>query len=619
MLPFSRRFLREYLPGKGMFYFWGLLFLVLTVAATTTIPRFIGQGIDLIQNSDVVGNASDADRLCHVGWQIIGLGLLLCVFRVLSRIYIFIPGRRVEAEIRQDYFNDAISIPPRYLSRYSTGDLVSRGTNDIDLARVLLSMGILHTINSILLAGFCLFNMFQISTRLTVVCLLTLPLAVLVMKFLAAVMMQRSRLVQRQLGKLTETIRELLRAHTLLSIYPVFNSLFRRFSDENNAYRNRSENVQNLRIIVTNFAVAVASLATFILMVVGGPLVIDGAFGIAEFVEYSVYLGLVQEPMRSWGFLISIFQRGEVCLERIYDIRDLADDVNQREAAKEVSTVPALLAHTGNEALVSIRDLRFHHEPAAANSTAIAGESSQPFELRIDALDILRGRKYGIFGPIGSGKTTLLNLLTGNLPTPPDTCRFQGIDYGRISTDVLLKQFAIATQDNRHFDGSIGHNLDLIREHGDSTMKETFQATAFDDAFEVSQLANDLTLFNAGLDTVIGEHGIRLSGGQRQRLAILRALLKPRQVLVLDDIISAVDHETESRILTALYSRLPDETLIIISHRISALIPCDQILVMADGCIVDRGTHDELFGRHEEYRQTYEHQVVEQQLLELEK
>jgi ABC-type multidrug transport system fused ATPase/permease subunit len=172
--------------------------------------------------------------------------------------------------------------------------------------------------------------MFQISTRLTVVCLLTLPLAVLVMKFLAAVMMQRSRLVQRQLGKLTETIRELLRAHTLLSIYPVFNSLFRRFSDENNAYRNRSENVQNLRIIVTNFAVAVASLATFILMVVGGPLVIDGAFGIAEFVEYSVYLGLVQEPMRSWGFLISIFQRGEVCLERIYDIRDLADDVNQR-------------------------------------------------------------------------------------------------------------------------------------------------------------------------------------------------------------------------------------------------------------------------------------------------
>ena len=150
-------------------------------------------------------------------------------------------------------------------------------------------------------------------------------------------------------------------------------------------------------------------------------------------------------------------------------------------------------------------------------------------------------------------------------------------------------------------------------------MEEAFHATAFDDAFEISQLTNDLTLFNAGLDTVIGEHGIRLSGGQRQRLAILRALLKPRQLLVLDDIISAVDHETESRILAALYSRLPDETLIIISHRISALIPCDQILIMADGCIVDRGTHDELLGRHEVYRQTYEHQVVEQQLLELEK
>jgi len=623
MLPFSRRFLREYLPGKGKFYFWGILFLVLTVVATTTIPGFIGRGIDIVQNSDVIGNASDADRLYYVGWQIIGLGLLLCVFRVLSRIYIFIPGRRVEAEIRQDYFNDAISIPTRYLSNYSTGDLVSRGTNDIGLIRVLLSMGVLHTFNSVLLAGFCLFNMFQISTTLTVVCLLTLPLAVLVIKFLAAIMMHRARIVQRQLGKLTETIRGLLRAHTLLSIYPVFDSLFRRFSDDNHAYRDRSENVQNLRIMVTNFAAAVASLSTFILMVVGGPLVINGAFGIAEFVEYSIYLGLIQEPMRIWGFLISIFQRGEVCLERIYDIRDLADDVKQRERTKEVSTVPALLAHTDNEALVSIRDLRFHYDTAAAandeDSTAVADEFSQPFELRIDTLDILRGRKYGIFGQTGSGKTTLLNLLTGNLPTPPDTCRFQGIDYGQISTDVLLKQFAIATQDNRHFDGSIGHNLDLIRENSDGTMEEAFHATAFDDAFEISQLANDLTLFKAGLNTVIGEHGIRLSGGQRQRLAILRALLKPRQLLVLDDIISAVDHETESRILAALYSRLPDETLIIISHRISALIPCGQILIMADGCIVDRGPHDELLSRHEGYRQTYEHQVVEQQLLELEK
>lgn len=596
-------------------YFWGILFLVLTVMATTTIPQCIRRGIEMLQYGESGLAVSDADQLVRAGWQIIGLGVLLCIFRVLSRIYIFVPGRHAEEEVRQDYYDACITVPPRYLSNFQTGDLVSRGTADVASVRVLLSMGVLHTINSVVMFGFCLFHMLRISPRLTVICLLTLPVIAVLMRFLADLMMSRSRSVQKQLGTLTETIRELLRAHSLLTIYPVFNSLFERFRSDNKEYRDRSLEVMSIRVWIFNATTTLSSLATFILILIGGPLVINDKFTIAQFVEYSVFLGLIQDPLRAWGFLISIFQRGEVCLERIYGVRDLVDEVQNKEAAKPVADVTRLLAaQMADRPLVSIRNLTFAYESASHESTP----DRKPFALQIDALDIMPGTKYGIFGQTGSGKTTLLNLLTGNLATPKATCFFAGIDYVDIAADILLKQFSIAAQDSRHFDGSIGGNLEMIRKQTADDNSDMHRMTSYADAYEISQLGADIEMFSDGLDTVVGEHGIRLSGGQRQRLAILRALLKPRQLLALDDIVAAVDHETESKILAALFARLADETLIIISHRISALTPCDEILIMAEGEIVARGTHDELLQSHDDYRATYHHQVVEQQLLELE-
>lgn len=605
-----------------MLYFWGILFLFLTVYTTTTIPHYVGDGIELLNQSDTGLAVSNVDRLYVIGWRIIGLGVLLFIFRVLSRIYIFIPGRRAEAEVRQDYYNACITIPPRHLSGYRTGDLLSRSTNDVSTIRVLLSMGILHITNSVLMLGFCLVNMFWISARLTIICLLTLSLAAVAMKFLSARMMNRARTVQRQLGTLTETIRELLRAHTLLTIYPVFGCLIQRFTRDNGRFTHDSERLQRLRIFVFNISMTLSGLAVFILILVGGPLVIDGELTVADFVEYSIYLGLVSDPLRIWGFLVSIMQSGEVCLERVYEIRDLADRVKEIEGRKPVARASDLPgAGDEREALISIRNLAFTYKSRAeAEAVEPNQEMDRPaFALQIDALDIVSGRKYGIFGHTGSGKTTFLNLVTGNLAAPPGTCFFAGVDYERIATDVLLKQFAIAAQDNRHFDGSIRMNLDLVRDHCSDETGTLHRRTSFDDAYSISQLASDIETFRTGLETVVGEYGIRLSGGQRQRLAILRALLKPRRVLLLDDVISAVDHETEKKILTAMFSLLPDETMVIISHRISALIPCDEILVMEDGRIVDRGPHEALLERHAVYRATYHHQVVEQKLVEMER
>lgn len=604
--PNIRRFLREYLPGRGKHYFWGLLFLLLTVWTTTAIPRLINTAVSVLETAANEALTSEgADELAHSAMLIILFGILLVIFRTLSRVLIFIPGRHVEAEVRQDFYTATIALPADALTPYQTGDLVSRGTNDITSVRVLLSMGVLHSINSIMMIAFCLYHMQRISGRLTLVCLLMVPLIVFLMRILSRLMWERIKLVQQQLGVLTDTIREQLRAHTLLTIYPVFGSLFSRFQDHNDIYSRRQISAQSVRIVLFNLSVTLSGIAVFILMLVGGPQVVRGEFGIAEFVEFSVYLGLIQDPLRAWGWLISISQRGEICLKRIYEIRDLAADRRAAESAKAFSTAASLEAALDLEQpLLEVRDLHFRH----ANS-AEAG-----FSLDINRLELRPGRKYGVFGSVGCGKSTLLNLLTGNLPAPPGSVFLHGVDVASIDRELLMRQFTVAAQENRHFNQSLLENVGLVRDNPVFADGWPGQACDFDTALDVSQLAGDIEGFSKGMDTVIGEHGVRLSGGQKQRLAVLRALLKPRRMLLLDDIVSAVDHDTEMRLLAALFEALADETVLIISHRVSALMPCDEILVLEDGKIVARGDHDSLMVTHEGYRKTCEHQVLEQQV-----
>jgi ATP-binding cassette, subfamily B, multidrug efflux pump len=603
--PHISRFLREYLPGHGKHYFWGLIFLLLTVWVTTTIPRLINTAVSVLESANSDGLAEGAgDELANAATLIIVFGLLLVLFRTLSRVLIFIPGRHVEASVRQDFYDATVSLPADALAAHQTGDLVSRGTNDITSVRVLLSMGALHSINSIMMIAFCLYHMQRISGRLTLVCLLLVPVIVIVMRLLSRLMWERIKLVQQQLGVLTDTIREQLRAHTLLTIYPVFGSLFGRFQAHNDIYSERQVAAQSVRIFLFNLSVTLAGVGVFILMLVGGPQVVRGEFGIAEFVEFSVYLGLIQDPLRSWGWLISITQRGEICLKRIHEIRDLAFACRAAESAKAVTDPSGLDKAVDTEKpMLEVRDLYFKHDSAADG-----------FALDIGALRLLSGRKYGVFGSVGSGKTTLLNLLTGNLPAPPGTVFLQGVDVAGIDRELLMRQYTVAAQENRHFNQSLAENVSLVDDNPIFAEGWPRAGCDIDTALAVSQLSGDIAGFKEGMDTVIGEHGVRLSGGQKQRLAVLRALLKPRRMVLLDDIVSAVDHDTETRLLAALFKALADETVLIISHRVSALMPCDEILVLEDGKIVDQGDHESLMASHEGYRATCEHQVLEQQV-----
>ena len=611
MLPHSQRFFRDYLPGHGVWYFWGLLFLVLNVAAIVTIPVFLDRVVTVLETATATNEFSPATRdvIRTNALTIIGLGIGLAIFRILSRVVLFVPGRRIEARLRQDYFGAITDLSPDQISRYQIGDLIARGTNDVNTSRVMLSMGVLHSVNAVLLMALSLFFMLRLSVWLTLVGLVFGPLLLMFVKRMSRLMMDKQRSARRELAELSETIRETFRAHTLMAVYPVFRQILARFEEHNRLYCEKNIELVRLRVPLFVSMGSFTDINQTLLLLIGGWMIMSGSgsFTVSNLIVFSVYLGLVQEPMRSGGFIISLFQRGEVSLERLYELYDEAGQARIHSESREISSSQHLEnGRTGDAPLIQVRDLSFAYQ----------AEGHQPFTLVIPDLSLVQGRRYGIFGSVGCGKSTLLSILSGSQPVPRGHLFLDGMDYADIDEEVLISQFSIAQQESRHFARTIRENIELVSSNerwqqfdsGDSSV------LGFDDAYEVSQLASDVERFEDGLDAILGEDGLNLSGGQKQRLAIMRALVKPHRVLMLDDIVSAVDHHTEKRILEELYRILENQCLIFVSHRISALMPCDEILVMENGRIVARGSHSELLKTHDTYRRTWEHQVLEQTL-----
>ena len=613
MLPMIRRCLRDYLPGKGWLYFWGLVFLALNVLCMTLVPASIRDAVDILNASDGGLDDDAVSALRVLAMTIIGFGVGLAVFRVLSRVVLFLPGRRIEAEVRRDVFRSLMRLSPSQLSRFALGDLISRGTQDVSTTRVTISMGILHAAGSLMLLVLCLVQMIKINVLLTIVGLIVAPLVTPLVKRWSRQMMHQSRVARDSLGTLSESIRETFRAHTLMMIYPVSDRILARYEDANDAYRDENEKLIRIRVPLWNVMASFVSLNLFLLVLAGGYLIVSGRsdLTIGQLVELSILLGLIQEPLRSAGMIISLYQRGEVSLERLYELMDAAAEQDSEQEQRAITDWEALsAAYDGSAPLIHLQDVRFSYPDSGGG---------EPFTLEIPDLSIESGQRIGIFGPVGSGKTTLLKVLTGNQPVSDGECLFQGVPYGQMDEALLLSRFALAPQENRHFARTIQANINLVQDHPASVSvgDESLRRVPFQTAYDVSALQPDVDAFPDGLDELLGENGINLSGGQSQRLSILRALLKPHQVLVLDDVVSAVDHDTEERILTQLYQSLSDQTLLFVSHRISALKPCDEIWILDEGRVVARGSHDELLERHAGYRSVYDHQVLEQQVGDL--
>lgn len=574
---FNRLLLFDYLGRYWRRYLLGGLCLVGTTSLLMVIPWWVRAAIEVIERGDP---ESGLGR--YVLWIILaaaGGGLL----RVVSRSLIFNAGRNVEYDLRNDLFAHFEKLPLSYYRSQSTGDLMSRAVNDINAVRVLLGPGFLNLVNTPLYLVYALAFMFAMDPRLTLAVAASLTLLMWVFRQFRGRIQRASLRVQRQMSRMSAHVQENLSGMHVVKAYVQAEPQTARFTDLNEDYRQRSMDLAHYRGMINPIMVALHGFTVLVVLWYGGWLTLRQQTGVADLVAFILYLNVLAWPMAAFGWMISLVERGRAAMERLEEIFEV-------EPAIADPVRPASM--TDEDRGIEFEKVSFAYGDAG---------SGEPV-LRDLSFRVRPGRKVAVVGRTGSGKSTLTHLIPRLHDVTSGVVRVGGVDVRSLSLEELRATIGYAPQDPFLFSTSIRENLKF----GDAGATEQEIRQVLDAA----DLEKEVEVFPAGLDTRVGERGIALSGGQKQRATLARAILADPAYLILDDCLSSVDSQTEQRILHGFESVLRNKTCILISHRMAAIKEVDEILVLDQGRIVERGNHESLLRARGIYAQMYWRQQV---------
>ena len=501
----------------------------------------LGKEIGLSHILEIRNELSENEQknLIFLSLILIALSIILFFSRSYSRILTFLPGRKIEENIRNDFFSSIIRVPLYLSSKYSAGELISRGTNDIIFCRIMVSLGILHSINSFTIIGGSFLIMLNIHTTLTLLILIPLPFIVFLSYRQSKLLMKMTRRQQQNLGAVSRINGNQLNAYDLIHRSNILKYLSRRTTKFNTFYLTISKKLVWTRTTIAITLNSIIVISSTIILFYGGQEVILGNMTYGSLVSFLIYFNYMRGPLRAISFLLPLLKRGEASLERIFTVIDEVKNSLQQEKMKKNQHYKDIVNKKEN--IIEIKNIQFQY--LNKNFT------KKKFQLSIKNIRLSSQKTYGIFGPVASGKTTLIKLLTGQIKNSENKIFINNIDYNDISDIQLNKIFSCVFQTNRHFSGTIKENIHSINTNAPT---EILHSLNFDNAFTISQLKKDFEQFPKGLQTIIGELGITLSGGQRQRLAILKALIKPHKILVMDDFIASLDYKTSERLMKEL-------------------------------------------------------------------
>lgn len=545
------------------------------------IPKMIGNLTNLIASGDFIRG----DLLRFIA-LFTGLSLTIAFFRYFWRINIMGTARKMEYTLRNMLFEHLQGLPTEFFNHHKTGDLMAHATNDIQAVRMALGPGVVSAVDALFLTTVIVFMMARtISLELTLVALSPLPIMLAVTIGFGRVIHRRFRSVQEAFSLLSDRAQENFAGIRVIKGFAREKSEEERFQDVNELNVTKNMDLVRIHALFHPLVGYLGALSFIIVLGYGGLLVLDGAITIGDFIAFNSYLGMLTWPVMAIGWVMNMIQRGKASMDRLNEI------LCQRSDITEPPDGGSLTRLQGN---IEFKDLTFKYSA-----------SPKPVLKNISA-DISAGQVVGILGRTGSGKTTLLNLLLRLYNVNPGMIKLDGVNIDQISVQVLRDNIGYVPQDSFLFSATIKENIDFADTGSD-------MAKIMDYA-KVAQVYENIVEFPAQFDTVVGERGVTLSGGQKQRISIARALIKEPQILILDDSLSAVDTETEEAILQNLRRIFPGKTVIIVSHRISTLQGADQILVLEDGQISQRGNHDELVHEDGLYKELYQKQLLEEQI-----
>ncbi|NOH78758.1 ABC transporter ATP-binding protein [Vibrio sp. RE86] len=579
----KKQFIAHYLRLNRTSYLLAIVFIFLVNWLQVEIPRYIQLAIDLIDDASVSGH----EQLKTYVALVVVLSVAMIGVRVLSRIYALNPGRITEAALKNTLLNKLNRLPNSFHAQFASGRLISIMNNDLQGVRLMFGVGFLQFFNALLALSLTPIWMWRISPELTLYSVIPILIAFVIFRVGFVRMKTLHMEHMRRLQNLSAQMMSYLSGIDLIKsqqMSPWVRAETEKLNQLLLQCRMKITRIQVFFMPVLDYA---NNLMKILILGLGGYMLMNQELSLGEITAFLTYSVLLAMPLMQLGRIATIFQRGMVGITSAQTILN-AKVPETDETELEQSKVAELRGAT-----LSVRNLSF------------AYKEGERLILDDISFDIPAGKKVGVLGSIGSGKTTLVNCLNHHLDLPEGAVYLGDKDVSMFSRSDLRRYIKTVTQDPYLFSATVEDNIRFGSQDANIAKEQV------DEVLELSQFAGDVTRFENGDQTLVGEKGIMLSGGQKQRLSIARALLEPADLIIMDNVLSAVDYETERKILEGLFERLENQSVLVVSHRVNALEYMDEIIVLNEGKIIAKGDHSTLLRTCPYYLETWQLQQNE--------
>ncbi|EGF87903.1 hypothetical protein HMPREF0433_00851 [Gemella sanguinis M325] len=558
-------------------YIIGILALSLVSVFNLIPPKVIGNIVDKIE----AGNLTNSQLFINIIYLVLA-AFIMYGLRYVWRVYIFGAAYNLGRILRFRLFQHFTKMSPSFYQKYRTGDLMAHATNDVNAVVMVAGGGVMSAVDASITALVTLFTMvFLISAKLTLIAVIPLPFLAYATNKLGEKNHQSFKEAQESFSDLNNKVQESVSGIRVTKSFGYGNDEINSFGETNKKVFSKNIIASKYNALFDPMVLVFVGLSYTLTLIFGGIFISRGEISVGNLVTFVTYLDMLVWPLQAIGWLFNIGQRGDVSYTRIEKLLAEENDVIEKE-----NTIPA---HNGR--------LEYN-----INSFSYVGEETlSDIKFAID-----KGQTLGIVGVTGSGKTTLLKLLLREYDVEDGSIYLNNHNIKDYKLNDLRSLIGYVPQDQVLFAMSIKENIRFA----DTKYKDK----QVEDITKVCGIYDDIVNMTDGFDTIIGERGVSLSGGQKQRMAMSRALIMNPEILILDDSLSAVDAKTEHLILENLKEERSGKTTIITAHRLSAIVHADLIIVMDNGKIIERGTHDQLIAQDGWYKETYNTQQLEEKM-----